>query len=722
MSAQKLLAGRKVASVDPIGQLTEKISQISASRSLTDEKIAQYAISTESLAADQEQVLVNIYNNIESTVKTITQDFNLAVEGFQLESATMAGIFATNPKAVLGTKPRSFGSDVTVLSPNVVDGFMERPQVSMEAYDERDNRNAQLYSIVYNLLASRQDDFAETFFPTIVVNPNEVGITLSVKLFYVYNDFKRSATGALANYGRKNVIRAYADAEILKNELTKVVPVLRAGGGADDNSDKFVATTLVPSWSVALGNNVVVPTGALKVDQKVDLIGISQTNELLASGLMGPSDNLDTYIRLDSVYLAISGDVGGTPTTEVIRLSTEGLPASTFTYAPQGNYRRMILTMDSDGLVLDENTVTVAGTQPALLAELQTAKARVQLSINGNVSLDKGEASVSRGSLGLVAMRNATGQLVTGAGFNALAGKLADAEIVGYTLTAYRANSNIRQRGQLLDSQIEFRSIPVPYRSPLSAIMPAINASGDENTALQTLITATGVRTSNEAVTTLLKTQSILAGYNPVADANGDLPELSAIGHYHVNPVYFADTVNLSVTVDSLKSHEKLKDIRAALVEKIRYFANAMYRDSEYKAAAAVLTGNTGFKPTVIVGTDPVIYNYIQADGDLRTLGETFDVKVVSSMDNRVKGKIFISFGVFDASRNTTVNPLNFGNFLYSPEMTVAMPVSRDGQVSKELIVAPRFLHINALPVLTVLTVSNLAEVTAKVAVHTKDI
>jgi hypothetical protein len=96
-----------------------------------------------------------------------------------------------------------------------------------------------------------------------------------------------------------------------------------------------------------------------------------------------------------------------------------------------------------------------------------------------------------------------------------------------------------------------------------------------------------------------------------------------------------------------------------------------MYRSSEYKAAAAVLTGNTGFKPTVIVGTDPVIYNYLQSDGDLRTLGETFDVRIVSTLDHRVAGKIFLSFGVFDSARNTGINPLNFGNMLWSPELTI---------------------------------------------------
>lgn len=715
MSVAKLLAGRKVTSFDPISDLTGKIGQITASRAYSDEKIGQIALATESLGSTEEQMLTNVYNNIESHIKTVAQDFNIAVEAHQVEAASLAGIVATNPKAALATKLKAAPSDAIVIGSNVVDGFMERPAVAMEAYDERENRNAQMYSIVYNLLASRQDDFCETFFPTIITNPSEVGVTISVKLFYVYNDFKRSVNGALANYGRKSIIRAYADADILKNEQTKVVPVLRTGGGADDNSALFSAD--VPSWAVSLGNNVTVTTGALKPDTKIDLIGISQTNELLNSGLMGPSDTLDTFIKLESVYVKLTD---GTD-TDIIRIATENLPAATFTYAPQGNYRRMILAMDTDGVVMDSNTTTIAGTSPAVLGELASNKIRVQLSINGSVVLDKGEASVSGGSLALSTMRDAAGQLITGASFDTLAAKLANAEVIGYTLTAYRANSNIRQRGQLLDSQVEYRVITVPYRSPMSVIMPAIT-SGDDTSALQNLITATGIRVSNEGVGALIKAQSSLAAYNAVADANGELPELSSIGHFYVKPVYFSEDINLAATVDSIKSHEKIKDIRAALVEKIRFYANEMYRQSEYKAAASVLTGNVGFKPTIIVGTDPVIHNYLTTDGDLRTLGESFDVKIVSTLDARVKGKIFISFGTYDASRNVSINPLNFGNMLYSPEVTYNLPVSRDGQTSAELTVVPRFTHITNLPVLTMLNVEGLPEVTAKVSINMKQV
>ena len=290
MPVQNLLNSRKDLAANPVGELAAQIGQISASRSMNDEKIGSLAIASESLESADGQMLVNVATNMESLLKTIVNDFGLAVEAHSVDAGVMGGLLATNPRAVLTSKLRSRG-DAQAIVPSVVDGSLERP-ISLEAYDERENRNAQMFSIIYNLLSSRQDEFGETLFPTITVNSAEVGVMISVKMFYVYNDFKRSVSGALADYGRMSVIRAYADSEILKNELTRALPVLRTGGGADDNSDKFAPTAEVPSWNLSLGAGISVPTSAVKVDTRIDMIGISQTNELLNSGLMGPSDNL----------------------------------------------------------------------------------------------------------------------------------------------------------------------------------------------------------------------------------------------------------------------------------------------------------------------------------------------------------------------------------------------------------------------------------------------
>ena len=715
MPLSKLLPSGRVASVDPIRDLASQLSGISESRSLNDASIGSAAIATESMDNESSTMLHNVANNMKSSIEAIIEGFgsSMAFESHQIEAATLGGIVATNPREMLSLKLKNIDRAAVVVSANVSDGHMDRG-LSLEAYDERENRSAQMFSILFNLLASRQDEFGETFFPTIVINPTEVGILISVKLFYVYNDFKRSVTGALADYGRMNVIRAYANADVLKNELTRAIPVLRTGGGADDNSATFVPVTDVPARSVHLGNSITVTTGALKVDQRVDFIGLSQTNELLNSGLMGPSDNLDAYVKLETVYLKVTD--GGE--TDVIAIDARNLPGSSFTYSPQGNSRRMILDLDTDSVVLDSKTVKTVGGALTVLTELATHSARIQLSLGGSVVLDKGDGTVSRGSLGLVTLRTAGGAVVAGGAFDTLKAKLATAEIIGYDVEAYRANSNIRQRGQLLDSQSQFQVIQVPYRSPIAVIAPTMSVQGEDTSALQSLITTTGIRISNEAVTALLRTESVLSAYNPVATANGELPVLDMLGFHYVKPVFFHEAMDLSDTVDSLKSHERIRDIRASLVEKIRFYATEMFRSSEYKAAADVLTGNIGYKPTVIVGTDPVLYNYIQADGDLRTLGDKFDVKVVSTLDTRFKGKIIISFGVMDGTRNTSINPLNSGNMLYASELVSNMPVSRDSQVSQELIVTPRFSHIWNLPVMTSLTVTGLPEVVGKVTLN----
>ena len=719
MSVEKMIGSARSMLADPIRELVTKVATLVGSRNLNSRDIGTLAVSTESFTNEQVQTITSVYNNLQASLKTTVETTpGLAMEAYQLEAATMAGMIACDPVAAIQAKPRALPANSIIVNSDAPGSYSER-NVSLEAYDERENRNAQQNSIVYNMLSSRQDQFGETLFPTIICSPNEVGVTIAMKLFYVFNDFKRSANGTLANYNRKNLVRAYADTQILKNELTRVVPVLR-NGGSDANTDKFVPAADVTPWTDPLGMGLEVLTAPLRVDTSIDLIGISQTNELLQSGIMGPTDALDTYLKLEKLYVALDD---GTD-RDVFVVNIGDLPQSVFTYATQGNSRRMTVNIDTDSVVLNKKTTQVGtGADLKILTELKTNSIRAQLNISGNVSLDKGACSVNRGQLALVAMRDVAGQLVTGAAFDTLALKLSECQIIGYTLTAYRANSNLRQRGQLVDTQTEYRVIPVNYRSPVSILAPTARDSSEDTAAIQTLVTLTGVRVSNEAVFALKRVEAMLSGYEGVADASGTLPEMNAIGHYLVKPTFFAPPViDLAGTMDSLKSHERLKDMRAALVEKIRYYANEMHRTSEYAAAMAVMTGNTGNKPTVIVATDPVIHNYLTADGDLRTLGESFEVVIVSTLAHEIKGKIYLTFGVFDQSRNTAINPLNSGNMLYTPELVLNLPITRDGQVSKELTVTPRFSHIWNLPVMTVLTVTGIPTSTDKITVNTKQI
>jgi hypothetical protein len=104
-------------------------------------------------------------------------------------------------------------------------------------------------------------------------------------------------------------------------------------------------------------------------------------------------------------------------------------------------------------------------------------------------------------------------------------------------------------------------------------------------------------------------------------------------------------------------------------------------------------------------------------DGDLRTLGGEFGVQVVSTLDSRMRGMIAVTFASGAATGN--VDPLTFGAMAWKPEIPMVVPVSRDGQVSKQLTVQPAFLHFVNLPVLGMIRVSNIpAIVSNKVTIN----
>lgn len=700
-----------------ISHLTEKFTMATTSRSLNDPKVAGLVLSTESLSQEVEQTVATVYNNFESTVRAIAQELNLSLEDYRIEAASIAAMYSADPKRTMSTEPRmpAATGSVHMVRPTTEGGTFSR-NLSMEAYDERDNKSAQVHSIVYNMMASKQDEFGEAFFPTIVVNTADAGILLDVRVYQVFNDFKRSTTGTLANKMPKNLVRAYADPTILVNESTRAVPVYRATGGADDNTDKFVAATDVAPYMMPVGN-VLVQTSALKVGKRVDIIGLAQTNELLENGILDSTDTLDSFAQLETLYVKFT-DPSNPANVDVFAVDTTNIPGSVYTYSVQGNFRKLALSLDTDSIVFAKNMKRVDGSNPVVLTELAANDwdVRFTLNISGDVSMDKGDSVLNKGTMDLNIVRDVNGNIVTPPG--TFTAKLATVDIVGYTTKLYFANSNLRQRGQMIESQRFFQAINLKYNSPVVVVKPVTEPEMDEQANLQLLISATNIRTSKSAVKALLDTEASIQKYVAIADMSGQLPDQAGIGRYLVKPVYYTSTVNLSDTVDSLSSHQRLADIRAALIEKIRYYATEMYRNSEYQAGALVYTGNISFKPTVVIGTDPTIYNYLMSDGELRTLGELFEVKVVNTLDTRVRGKIYMTFSVYDANRNTTVNPLSFGNMLWSPELVVKLPISRNGQISKEMMVSPRFMHIVNLPILTVLNVTNLPNVTNKVAVN----
>jgi len=704
-------------SISPINTMVELIESSVNSNQVVTSQVTKSALSTESLRDDQVHTLQSAANELSVTLESIATELGIEsrLTDAQIQAGTVAGILAGDYKQFLTHKTET--PSVSTESMGVVEAFgiedaLEERSFSLEAYDERENRNAVVYSIAYNMQSSRQDEFGETFFPTIVITPDNVGFGVNVNLMMVFDGVQRDISGSFTDFKKRNIIRAVADPTVLHKEQTRIIPVNRTQSVAN-----FVDPTIVAPVNLVLEGETI-PTAPLLPGVKIDLLGISQTDALLNAGIMDQTDSIDPYITLEQVYVSVTDGTN----VDVLKFNVGNLPLANFTRSVQNNYRVMTLNFQTTSVMINDQTTQADGSPLVALAPITTNGfiVRLELQLTGSVNIETGECTVFANMIKTYSFQDNTGNFLdmTTAPAAPIVAILDAGKIEGYDLLAYRTNMNRRQRGQLIDVTQYVQMYAVPLRSPITTIHP-INTDGQTDASdVQALITATRIRTSNEAVTALINTAQILREYVDARDVVSEGPDVLGVGRFFVRPTYYEENLDMNLILNSLTSSQRAEDIQAAIVNKVRDYAYRMYRDSEYKAAADAFAGGIGPVPTVIIGTDPVLARYLQVTGDLRTLGGEFDVRVVSTLDQRVAGKIFITFGSFDENRNVSPNPLNFGNMAWAPELVLTANISRGNTISKETVVQPRYRFVNHLPVLTLLTVANVPDVVNKVAIN----
>lgn len=701
--------------ISMLGRMVEMLNSQLQSNQIVTPAVAKAAISLESLSDDQTNQLSIAEDNLSTALESIIGELNVkGSTDAQLQAATVAGILSGDFRSTLAAK-KEFQAvsteNMAVVQATGLSDVFDKRSFGLEAYDERENRNAVVYSIAYNYQSARQDAFGEAFFPTLSLTPDNVGFGVTVNLMMVYDGTERKVTGTFEDYKKRNIIRAVADHTVLKKEQTAVIPVHRA-----QSADKFVAAGDVPPAAVMLEGESIV-TAPLAFGKKLDLIGIGATEALLASGIMDQTDSLDPTITLKHVYAKVGANV--------IRFYTEQVPLSNFTYSVQNNYRGMNIQFTTNSILLNNASKNLDGS--ALAGDLALIVSgnmivRVEMVVTGSINIETGETALYGNSMSVYNIRDAaTGNELdlTAGDAKTVADAIAAGALIGYDLRAYRTNMNRRQRGQLIDQTKFTQLYNVPLRSPITAQHP-INTDGQTDASdVQALVTTTRIRTCNEAVTQLLQAAATLGAYVDSRDEVGMGPDVLGVGRFFVRAAFARETLDMNAVVDSIKSHERALDLQAALVGKIRDMAYRLYRDSEYKAAADALAGGEAPKPTVVIGTDPVLARYLTVSGDLRTLGDSFDVKVVETLDVRMQGKIVFAFSTFDENRNVAPNPLNFGNMVWAPEMVLTANISRNGGISKESVVQPRYLFVVHTPIMGMLDVVNVPDMfTKKVPVN----
>lgn len=674
-----------------------------------DSATASRVVSMESLADSESSGLRDALTNFRAQLKSISGTLTIAQE----EAALVGAVAGSVPRKFLSQKSPSMEAMRAAAQSqgalvHVVPTTLSAERVpAMEAFDERANANAMVFSAAYNMQSAKQNEFGEAFYPTVTIAPDQVGFNVNVRLLYTYSEVLRSASGSLNNFNRKNIIRAIIDATILQIDQTKLIPVYRTGG-ATDSSANFVSA-ITPTTLTVDGNPL--PTKPLAVGAKFSILGISQTDAQLAAGQMDQTDAVDSSARLSYVYLHVTGLVGGVQTEEYFKLETLNMPTSDFNASVQGNTRLLQLRFQTKALLISAGTLQASGAASQLLAPLGTNTVRLGVTMTGEITQDLGDTIVQSTPITVDSVVDSTGNILSqsaGAGQTAAA-LFAGGAIVGYDLLAYRTNSNRRNRGKLIDVQHVNFLYTMPLLPPITALRPVSAQDTEDGNLLATLVTATRIQCSNAAVTALLAAQSTLkANANVSPEVVATQPTLFGAAGLLVNPAYIEDAYDAAAKVDSLTASARAADLQAALINKIRDMGARLYVESGYGPALEAMYEGTPPRVTLIIGTDPILYRYLTLTGDTRLTGDQFEYKIVQSFDTRMANKIFLSFGIESSFNSGVVNPLHFGNMGWKPELTLMLPMVRNGANVMELTVQPSYRHVNNLPILGELTVTNV--------------
>lgn len=662
---------------------------------------------------------VNVMNNMpalkaheESIVRSsVALSLNPSDSIRRLQSAKPQNFSAEEGRSFLDT-------DTGFTDASILDAY-KGANLHAEAFDGQSLNNAIYFSVIYNLGMSRQDDFAEALFPIIPVDPFVVGASIDIELASFYTEFKRLDRSGSAGdkFNKKPLVKHLYDNELLQKQSIKAIPIVDT-----KNQDKLLHNLK----TAIVGTTYEGDTAPIKAGVEVDLLSVSQSDLTMAKGVTDETDALASSMWVKNVYYSISNNEvnGGTPDYFVQDVSI--FSGNEF-YAPRdGHNKDSILSLRDASITFvigkTKNYLGNASKVNAKLAEsYANYKVVYEFSANGSANTQTGHVKVffNGGAIKEIYSANDIKLSEESSEFKGIKalidGKI---ELVGYDLDASRTNSNFRDRGLMLTVDRYTHYYSIPWGTPITSKAPISNAQGSDNDAVNLAyqVTVTGFIMSSFAVSKLVNECKLLEQ----ATADGTITNLKTkyIGNRLLNHYYKKVNLNLVDIVNSIESHDKPEDVKAALTFYIQNEINVMFKESNYAQAIQTLQGNEiNSKVTVICATDFRLKSILTLNSPSNriSLNDKFDLLIVDTFNSLMDNKIVLTFGVFNEKRNIEPNPLNVGQCWMSPTLNIDFTANDASAKLKECYAIPRFRQEFNFCVFSELNLTNIDEAYAKI-------
>lgn len=590
-----------------------------------------------------------------------------------------------------------------------------KDNLSTEAFNEATLTGLVGSTFVFNVQALRQGPAAELLFKTVVLTPDNPAQEIVVNRPVIINDVRHRLTGKPIDFNRRNIYDAYIEPNLLNSGVNKLIPAA-VTAGANTNASLFAATGDVPYWNEIsdLGNSV--QTGALKPGVEQNLLGLGLWGNELLPAPGDRSDCIDPGSRVSKVWVKFATGTA----TGVIPFNLNMLGKNQWMPAAEGNNRDLTLQFDNEQVMLTAATKGIDGNVSALAAALPAnTVVEFRLSVGGRGNVEKGTFLVNTATLILKAIRTksvagdgtVTWTDTTEASRAAVEAIVGVGTLCGWYPDATISDSNLSQRGLMLDTVGEKQRFVTKFGFPLVIPSPLIEPERI-NANMQTLINTQRIRNDLNAFGELVQfdkdLQELVAGIDRT-DRSLPTPEIQCVARWLVRPYHKAIPLDVSNSTNSVRSYEKLVDLRANLISNIRQQAIQAIRESGIQLAIDSME-TSGDVAKIGVVTDPVIRQYLLETADPRTFGD-IPGAIESTYDRRIRNKIYVVIGL---GREGEAHPLNWGQFYWTPEMMVGLQVARNQRNIREVMVQPRTLHAINVPIVIRFDVTGIEQYIAE--------
>ncbi|MGL5648904.1 MAG: hypothetical protein ACRDDY_13735 [Clostridium sp.] len=564
-------------------------------------------------------------------------------------------------------------------------------------------------SVEFNLQAARQNDEWEHMFPTVSLDPSDIGMEVDINILYVHQQVRHAMNKKdNAPFVRRNVLDAVSDPTVFADNTIKFYPYFKEDKNGDYR-EFFVPESLKePSFPISDSHTVRTNPLLFGTEPK-PLLSLSAHPGSTGSQSRDETDEFDPRFRLREIFILVSTPEQNQDKHEgvLMQFPTVNLPKSAFQLAQEGNARTMLLQFRDAKFGFGGDKPSVAGNAIPALAELLNSEYRVSFTvrINAEVNLQDGWEKEADGKLTILSIKDKDGQelsMTEGEGKTVL--DTFKLRLHSYNYDNTLSNANRRSRGTLLDNQKEVERLKTTLQSPITMQKPVNGQVAAEEDQVANLILGARLRNNANAGTKLLNYEETLEEVYKGHTNKYEVANIEGVGRWYVHPWYERKVFDADAQTSALQSSDVAGELRSALLVQLRDQVTRAFRDSRMGPALQAYTKYAVSKPKVGILTDPVIHNWLWQTGDQRTLGEGFEFYIDYTYDDRFVDTIRWYF----ATTPEGFSALHFGAFLWIPELVVTTSMSRDNRIADELTVQPRCEHVVNTPILGRFDVVNM--------------